>query len=117
VIRSLRGRWDDVRRSELDRLWQKLSHMSEDDRDLVEGFSKQLLNKLLHDPTERLKQGAGNGRGAEFIDAVRYLHDLETVEAASSEESEPDDVEDAETEDAETEDAETEGAETMEKDE
>ena len=112
VIRSLRGRWDDVRRSELDRLWQKLSHMSEDDRDLVEAFSKQLLNKLLHDPTERLKQGAGNGRGVEFIDAVRYLHDLETVEAARSEESEPDDVGDADTEDAETE-----GAETMEMDE
>ncbi|MED5563161.1 MAG: glutamyl-tRNA reductase, partial [Gemmatimonadota bacterium] len=97
VIRSLRGRWDDVRRSELDRLWQKLSHMSEDDRDLVEAFSKQLLNKLLHDPTERLKQGAGNGRGVEFIDAVRYLHDLETVEVARSEKSEPDDVGDAET--------------------
>ena len=90
VIRSLRGRWDDVRQGELDRLWQKLSHLSTDDRDLVEGFSKQLVNKLLHDPTERLKQGAGNGRGGEFIDAVRYLHDLETVEADRSEGSEPD---------------------------
>ena len=82
VIRSLRGRWDDVRRGELDRLWQKLSHLSSDDRDVVETFSKQLLNKLLHDPTERLKQGAGNGRGVEFIDAVRYLHDLEATDAS-----------------------------------
>ncbi len=89
VIRSLRGRWDDVRRGELDRLWQKLSHLSADDRDLVEGFSKQLLNKLLHDPTKRLKQGAGNGRGIEFIDAVRYLHDLDTVEADHPEGSGP----------------------------
>ena len=60
-----------------------------------------------------MKQGIGNGRGVDFIDEVRYLHDLETVEAARSEESEPDDVGDADTEDAETEDAETEGAETM----
>jgi glutamyl-tRNA reductase len=91
VIRSLRARWDDVRQGELERLWQRLSHLPVDDRNVVEAFSKQLLNKLLHDPTERLKQGAGNGRGVEFIDAVRYLHDLETVEADRSEESGPDD--------------------------
>lgn len=93
VIRSLRARWDDVRRSELERLWQRLSHLPGDDRDLVETFSKQLLNKLLHDPTERLKEGAGNGRGVEFIDAVRYLHDLETEESDFSEGSGTDDDE------------------------
>ncbi len=89
VIRSLRGRFDDVRQDELERLWQKLSHLSADDRDVVEAFSKQLLNKLLHDPTERLKEGAGNGRGVEFIDAVRYLHDLEAVDVEHREGSGP----------------------------
>ena len=84
VIRGLRESWDDVRQRELERLWQKLSHVSADDRDAVEAFSKQLLNKLLHDPTKRLKQGAGNGRGVEFIDAVRYLHNLDPVETDSS---------------------------------
>ena len=88
VIRTLRGRWDDVRQSELERLWPKLAHLSRDDRNLVESFSKQLLNKLLHDPMKRLKQGAGNGKGVEFIEAVRYLHDLETVGSDSSEGSE-----------------------------
>jgi glutamyl-tRNA reductase len=89
VIRSLRSRFEDVRNAELERLWQKLSHLSTDDRDLVEAFSKQLLNKLLHEPTERLKRGAGNGRGFEFIDAVRYLHDLEEVESGSTEQRDP----------------------------
>ncbi len=96
MIRSLRGRWDDVRQDELERLWSKLSHLSADDRDVVEAFSKQLLNKLLHDPTERLKEGAGNGRGVEFIDAVRYLHDLEAVEAERPEGSGPGDDEEVE---------------------
>ena len=82
VIRSLRGRFDDVRTAELERLLQKLSHLSADDLDSVETFSKQLVNKLLHDPMKRLKQGASNGSGADFIDAVRYLHDLETLERA-----------------------------------
>jgi len=85
VIRSLRARWNDVRERELERLWRKLSHLPANDRDVVEAFSKQLLNKLLHDPTKRLKQGIGNGRGVDFIDAVRYLHDLETEEADRSE--------------------------------
>jgi glutamyl-tRNA reductase len=96
VIRSLRARWDDVRQSELDRLWQKLSHLPADDRDVVEAFSKQLLNKLLHDPTRRLKQGVGNGRSVEFIDAVRYLHDLELVEADRSEGPGPDEDDEVE---------------------
>ena len=96
MIRSLRAHWDDVRQGELERLWQRLSHLPADDRDVVEAFSKQLLNKLLHDPTKRLKEGAGNGRGVEFVDAVRYLHDLETVEADRSERSEPGDDEEVE---------------------
>jgi len=73
-----------VRRGELERIWPRLSHLSEDDRDVVEAFSKQFLNKLLHDPMERLKEGVGNGRGVEFVEAVRYLHDLEVVEAEHS---------------------------------
>ena len=93
VIRSLRGRWDDVRVGELERLWRKLPDLGTDDRALVEAFSKQLLNKLLHDPTSRLKEGADNGRGVEFIDAVRYLHDLETVEPDTPERSGSDHVE------------------------
>ena len=85
VIRSLRGHFDEVRNAELERLWQKLSHLSSDDRDSVEAFSNQLINKLLHNPTKRLKQRADNGRGVELIDAVRYLHDLEAVEPAPAE--------------------------------
>ena len=96
VIRSLRAHWDDVRQSELERLWQKLSHLSADDRDVVEAFSKQFLNKILHEPTKRLKQGVGNGQGVEFVEAVRYLHDLETVEADRAEGSRPADDEEVE---------------------
>ena len=96
VIRRLRERWDAVRQGELERIWPKLSHLSDDDRDIVETFSKRFLNKLLHDPMERLKQGVGNGRGVEFVEAVRYLHDLEVVEADHSDGSEPGDAEELE---------------------
>ncbi len=81
LITSLRDRWGDVRESELDWLWNRLSHLSEEDRDIVESFSKRLLNKLLHQPTTRLKEGVADGRGAQFIAALRYLHGLEDWEA------------------------------------
>lgn len=77
VIQNLRGRWEAVRQSELDRLLKRLDHMPTGDREAVAAFSKRLLNKLLHEPTSRLREGAGNGRGPEIIDALRYLHDLE----------------------------------------
>lgn len=87
VIRNLRGRWEGVRRSELDRLLHRLEHLPADDIEAVEAFSKRLLNKLLHEPTARLREGAGNGRAEEFIDAVRYLHDLEDAGPELAEES------------------------------
>jgi hypothetical protein len=61
--------------------------MAADDREAIEAFSKRLLNKLLHEPTARLREGAGNGRGAEFIDAIRYLHDLKDAGPELAEES------------------------------
>lgn len=91
LIRSLRGRWDGMRDRELQWLWQRLGHLSPDDRKMVERFSERLLSKLLHDPTVRLREGVANGRVAEFVDAVRYLHDLEStgLDLAGGEDEEP----------------------------
>jgi glutamyl-tRNA reductase len=80
LIKGLRSRWGDLRKSELEWLWQRLSHLSEEDREIVDSFSKRLLNKLMHEPTTRLKDGVVNGLGSEFISAVRYLHALEDVD-------------------------------------
>lgn len=80
LIKGLRGRWSHLRKSELDWLWQRLSHLPDEDREIVESFSARLLNKLLHEPTTRLKESVANGRGAEFIDAVRFLHGISDVQ-------------------------------------
>ena len=74
VITGLRDRWGSMREDELEWLWQRLGHLPAEDRELVESFSKRLLNKLLHEPTIRLKESVANGRGADFVDAVRFLH-------------------------------------------
>jgi glutamyl-tRNA reductase len=75
VIRSLRERAEDVRERETQRLLRRLSHLPEEDRARVEEFSRQLLGKLLHDPTSLLR----NSRKPETevaVEAVRKLYEL-----------------------------------------
>ena len=85
LIRSLRDRWDGVRDQELQWLMQRLAHLPADDREMVERFSERLLGKLLHDPTVRLREVAANGQAADFLEAVRYLHDLDPLGLDSTE--------------------------------
>jgi len=80
VIRSLRDRAEMVRESETARLLRRLEHLSPEDRARVEEFSRRLLNKLLHDPTTRLRDGVVRGDGAELVGTVRYLYGLDAEE-------------------------------------
>ena len=43
----------------------------------MEALTRSLLNKLLHTPTVRLREAAGNGRGTTVLDTVRYLFELD----------------------------------------
>jgi glutamyl-tRNA reductase len=80
VIRALRERADDVRATELARLLSRPG-LSSEDRDAIADFSQRLLNKLLHLPTVRLREGAATGRAAELVDALRYLYGLDDPNA------------------------------------
>ena len=77
LIRELRGRAQTLRRSEVERALGRLSHLSEADRGVVEALSRQLLQKLLHEPTVRLRRAAGNGNAASLSEAARYLFALD----------------------------------------
>lgn len=79
MIRALRGRAEAVRRSEVERVLRGLQHLSEDDRRRVEGLTRQLLAKVLHTPTTRLREAAASGRDTEIVEAARYLFSLEEV--------------------------------------
>jgi glutamyl-tRNA reductase len=77
TIRDLRDRGEAVRRVEIEKTLRRLSHLSADDRKEVDALSRALLNKLLHSPTVRLREAAGNGRGTSVLDSVRYLFQLD----------------------------------------
>ena len=73
TIKRMRADAEAVRAAEVDHLLRVL-HIEADSpaREAIDAATCALVNKILHTPTVRLKQGAG-GADLECIEAVRYL--------------------------------------------
>ena len=78
LIRQLRGHVEEMREVEVARALRGLKHLSPADQAAVENLTRQLLNKVLHSPTARLREAAASGREGELADATRYLFGLES---------------------------------------
>ena len=76
LIAQLRGRADDIRVAELERHAAKLAALDPEQRDAIEALTKGLVNKLLHEPSVRLKDAAGRARGERLAESIRDLFDL-----------------------------------------
>ena len=77
LIRELRDRAEQIRTQEVERTLRSLQHLSPEDREAVETLTRQLLAKLLHQPTVKLREAAATGQNAEIVDAARYLFELD----------------------------------------
>jgi glutamyl-tRNA reductase len=74
AIASLRRRAEEIRERELARA--KLGDLSPTQRSAVESLTAQIVNKLLHLPTVRLKEAAAGANGPVYAETVRRLFDL-----------------------------------------
>jgi glutamyl-tRNA reductase len=72
TITDLRRQFEEMRQRELERLFNRLE-LNEHERELVATMSHRLINKILHEPTLRLKQETANGNGAIYISTMRQL--------------------------------------------
>jgi len=77
TIASLRALAEEIRDSELARAGGRLS---ERERRNVESVTSQILAKLLHLPTIRMKEAAAAADGVVYADVVRHLFGLEEEE-------------------------------------
>src|SRR5437763_5631172 len=77
VLTSFRGEMELLREREVATALRRLDHLTPTDRAVVEQLSRSLMNKVLHEPTVRLRAAAANGRGLGIVDAVRYLFGLD----------------------------------------
>jgi glutamyl-tRNA reductase len=77
AIAALRAKAEGIRAGELDRAARRLARLSDDERRAVEAVTAQIVNKLLHEPTVRLKDAAAGAEGGAYADAVRHLFALD----------------------------------------
>jgi glutamyl-tRNA reductase len=83
AITSLRARAEQIRASELARAGNRLERLPESERKLVEAVTAQIVNKLLHLPTVRMKEAAVAADGVVYADVVRHLFGLDEEEGGS----------------------------------
>jgi glutamyl-tRNA reductase len=76
VVAALRSRLDEVRGAELDRHRSRVAGLDDAQWDAVDAVVRDVLAKVLHQPTVTLKEAAGTARGERLVEAVRALFDL-----------------------------------------
>jgi glutamyl-tRNA reductase len=77
AIASLRARAEEIRAGELEKVESRLERLSEAERRAIESMTAQIVNKLLHLPTIRMKQAATAADGVVYAETVRHLFGLE----------------------------------------
>jgi glutamyl-tRNA reductase len=77
AIASLRARAEEIREAELRKAESVLGRLDASERSAVESLTAQIVNKLLHLPTVRMKQAAAAADGVIYAEAVRHLFGLE----------------------------------------
>jgi glutamyl-tRNA reductase len=76
LVAAMRDHADSIRLAELARYASRLGALDDAQRDAVEGLTRSIVAKLLHDPSVRLKQQAGTPQGERNAAAVADLFDL-----------------------------------------
>jgi glutamyl-tRNA reductase len=74
TIAEFREHVEGIRAAELERFRGRLR---ESDRPLVEALTHGIVQKILHEPTSRLRESAEGGLGPGRVEAVRYLFGLD----------------------------------------
>ncbi|MDI3269637.1 MAG: glutamyl-tRNA reductase [Bacillota bacterium] len=82
LIRSLREKAEVIREKEVAWALGKLGNLSPREVAIVEQMSRRLVNKLLNDPTVRLKEMAGDGHEERYLKMLESLFDLPAEEEA-----------------------------------
>ncbi len=79
TIVALRNRFDEIRRTELDKTFSTWKDLPPGADKRLEALTMAIMNKLLHPPTTVLKQVGQGGRVDLYVDALRQLFELEAA--------------------------------------
>jgi glutamyl-tRNA reductase len=73
LLAAMRERAETIRRGEFERLLKKAPGLPEEARRQIEHLSRALVNKLLHEPTARLRRESDPARRGAYAEAARHL--------------------------------------------
>ena len=85
VIVTLREKAEGIRQHELERKLHNLGEVDAKTMQQLQIFSRSLVNKLLHEPTIRLKTKASHDEAKQYVTALNDLFDLEQESPAEFE--------------------------------
>jgi glutamyl-tRNA reductase len=80
TIVSLRDKIESIRSEEFEKAMSKLGHLPDKDRKVIEQFGTSVVQKILHQPTVRLKGMENDERARGFIHSLRHLFRLDDEE-------------------------------------
>ena len=80
LVVALREMGDDIRAHELERFGARFAGLDEETRADIEALTRGIVNKLLHEPTVRLKAAAGTDVGSAYAETLAALFDLPSEE-------------------------------------
>lgn len=84
VLLELRRKAKDIADAELERNRFVLDEMAPHNQEQINRMVHRIVNKMLHEPTVRLKASAAEGNGVEYAHVLRELFDLEMVSSVDS---------------------------------
>jgi glutamyl-tRNA reductase len=73
---ALRSRFEEIRRAEIAKTVSTWKELTPEGEKRLEALTGAILNKLLHTPTNVLKQANQGNRADLYLDALRSLFDL-----------------------------------------
>jgi len=77
TVAAIRSKAEQVRQAELEKALKRLGGLSEKELQTIDALTCAIVNKMLHGPTNRLKQVAGERYGVAYVEAARYLYGLD----------------------------------------
>ena len=77
TIVALRDKMDTIAKTETSKTLQSLKHLSDEDCDAINRMANAILNKILHDPTQLLKNHKDHGNKTLYLDIARKLFKLD----------------------------------------
>ncbi|MBZ5551803.1 MAG: glutamyl-tRNA reductase [Acidobacteriia bacterium] len=80
TVTSLRKKVELIRTAELEAHLRKLGPLGERERNIIDALTQSIVNKILHEPTIRLKRTADESERQDHAKALRYLFDLDKEE-------------------------------------